>query len=294
MNSRQRPSLNLELLPSDVPGTVAHHAARWGLLLALALLTFWLFPIASGPETPMLNTGDVSPTEVIAPFAFPVRKAQSEMDRESAALEATVRPIYEYRADVIDSVLQLADTLFAQLANASGPDPAIAAAQTVGVRLSTEDAQYLLEGDRLGRVRVALRRLLQRELRRGVAASGPVERDQHREFLVRRNGSEGVARRDTVRTERSIIEGRFSSHPDPNSATGDAVFTKLIAGLFRPTLVPNQAEYEQLRLDLRGSVNPIKDSVQVNERIIDANEVVTDEVHDRLMALRQEVFDRGL
>jgi putative nucleotidyltransferase with HDIG domain len=294
MNTRHRPSLNLELMPSAVPGTVAHHAARWSLLVALALLTFWLFPIARGFETPLLASGDVSQTEVIAPFAFAVPKTPAEIDREAVGLEATVRPIYEYRGDIVDSVLMLTDSLFARLGRASDSESVVSEAQGLGLRLSSEDAQYLLEGPNLDRVRRAVRRLLSRELRAGAVDPSLPEQYPQQEVVVRREGTEGVARRDTLRTTQGIIEGRFAAHPDPNSSAGDVVFTKLIAGLFRATLVPNEIEFAQQRLELRNSVNPVKDSVRADERIIDANEVVTDGARDRLVALRQEIVDRGL
>ena len=292
MMHRSRPSLNLELAPSDVPGTVAHHAIRWGFLVILALLTFWLFPLPSGVETPVWNVGEIASEEVIAPFGFSVKKTQAEIDAEAARLAATIRPIYDYRADVVDSVLARTDALFERLASADSPEALVTAAQGFGI--TREEAVYLRAGDRLAAFHNAVRRLLRRELLRGAAESDLAEAGSPQEVVIRRNGSEGVARRDTVRTLVGLIDSRVTVHPDPNSSVGDIVLVKLLNGLFRPSLVPNQAEYERQRLEVRASVNPVKDSVLPNERIIDANEPVTNRAHERLVALSGEILDRGL
>jgi putative nucleotidyltransferase with HDIG domain len=74
---------------------------------------------------------------------------------------------------------------------------------------------------------------------------------------------------------------------------GDPIFVKLLAAVFRPTLVPNTVETEQARRELRASVDPVKDRVQQNELIVGAHQLVTPEAHARLVALRNELVRRG-
>lgn len=293
MSRPGRPSLNLELVPSHVPGAIVHHGARWGLLVALALLTYLLFPVAGGVDVPILQEGDVAQTEVIAPFSFDVLKTPTEREREAAELEATVRPIYEYRGQVADSVLAHTDSLFATLQSTEGAEAMVAVAQSSGVRLTLEDAEYLLTGRRLSQCGRAVRQLLGRQLRRGVPVGGTLDEEQSREILVRRGEREGVARRDTLLTYEGFLQSRHEAHPDPKSALGDPVFVKLLNGLFRPTLVPNRTDYEQRRQQMRESVDKVKERVQENVRIIDANELVTADVRDRLLALRRELLSYG-
>lgn len=292
MSRDSRVSLNLELAPSDLPGRVGFHGLRWLLLVALAILTYLAFPVAGRLSAPQLSVGDVAPTEIIAPFAFEVRKSTSEIEREAAQLEATARPIYEYRSARIDSVLAETDSLFAALAAARSPGAMVTAAQQHRLGLTLEEATYLSGGRRLEQFRSATRRLLSEQLRRGVPPSGALQAERTREIVLRRAGAERVATRDTLLTYESFLESRFARHPD-NSSIGDPLYVKVLARLFRPTLVPNTAEYEQRRRELRASVDSVKYFVRPNERIVDANEVVTEEIAERLVALRQEWLRRG-
>ncbi len=293
MSRRSRLSLNLELTPSRIPGAVAFHAARWGLLLGLAILTYLLFPSAAGFGGQVPDVGDVSQQEVIAPFAFEVRKSAAEVEREALQLEATARPIYEYRRDVIDSVLAATDSMFAALDAVTDPDSFVAVAQAAGVALTTEEALYLQEGARLAQFRRALRTLFRRQLPRGVAGIGTLEEEVTPEVVVRRGDREVVARRDTLMTWERFMDSREALQPDGDPTLSNQVFVKLIHGLSRATLVANTAEYEQRRRELRESVILVKDEVRANERIIHANEVVTQQSHDRLAALRAEQFQIG-
>ncbi len=293
MSRRSRLSLNLELTPSRLPGAVAFHAARWGLLLGLAILTYLLFPGAAGFGGQVPDVGDVSQQEVIAPFAFEVPKSAAEVEREALQLEATARPIYEYRRDVLDSVLGATDSMFAVLDAVTDPDSFVAVAQAAGVALTTEEAQYLQEGGRLAQYYRALRTLFRRQLPRGVAAMGTLEEEVTPEVVVRRGDREAVARRDTLMTWERFMDSREALQPDGDPTLSNQVFVKLILGLSRPTLVANTAEYEQRRRELRESVILVKDQVRANERIIHANEVVTQQSRDRLAALRAGQFQLG-
>jgi hypothetical protein len=293
MTRRSRPSLNLELKPSSVPRDVAFHAARWGLLLAVALLTYLLFPVAVGFEGHVPDPGDVAQEEVIAPFTFDVEKSPAEREREAMQLEATVRPIYEYRGGALDSVLVTIDSLFAKLGRETAIDSFIAVAQAAGVSLTPEEAAYLRQGGRLTQFRRALRGMYRRYLPRGVTDFGTLEEEVAPEVVLRRGEREAVARRDTLLTRERFFASREAYQPDRGAPLSNPVFVKLINGLFRPTLVRNTAEYEENRRALRETVDPVKYRVQESERIIDANEVVTQEVHERLAALRAELFKRG-
>ena len=293
MSPDRRSLLYLELPRSQLPRTIGFHAARWGLLLGLAVLTYVLFPVAGGFEVAIPEVGEVSRVEVLAPFDFAVQKTASEIEREASALATTVPPVYEYRPEVRDSALARADRLFTAMDSARTSETLSAAALRFGIRLNPEEGRYLLANGRLGRYRNAVRTILRRELGRGVAGPGTVETEQHVSLLLRRGDSERVVSRDSVITYQRFLDSRAASHPDPNSALGNSVYVKFLAGLFQPTLLPNRAQTEELRRDLRASVDSVKDRVRANERIVDANEVVTPEVRDRLLALRAEQLRRG-
>ncbi|HXV87352.1 MAG TPA: HDIG domain-containing protein, partial [Gemmatimonadales bacterium] len=168
---------------------------------------------------------------------------------------------------------------------------ALAQARSLGVRLSAEEATYLLE--RIPVFRTATARFFARELGRGVPASGAMEFELSREVVVRRRGTERVVARDSVLTFQGLLSRRETGHPAPNSVLGDQVYVKLLHGLFRPSLVADAQATEALRAELRASVDSVKSTVQANQRIVAAHEVVTPEIYQRLMALRGELVREG-
>ena len=292
MNARRRPELRLELPASDLPAHAVFHGTRWAMVAGLAMLTYLLYPVARGFDLPLVQAGEVAPVEVVSPFAFTVAKSPSELAREAGALAGTVRPIYEYRGGVADSAAAQIDALFAALDTAATAESLSAVARQFGVRLTPEEAVFLGPRAQRAAFRRALLRMVREQLVRGVPASGVIEFELSREVVLRRDGREQVIPRDSVLGFQSYLALRNRVHPAPNSSLGDRVFVKLLHGVFRPTLVPNQAETEALRAELRASVDSVKDVVQANERIIAAHEVVTPQASDRLLALRAELLRR--
>jgi putative nucleotidyltransferase with HDIG domain len=291
MSNAPRRSLNLELMPSRFPGAVAFHATRWALLAGLALLTYLLFPVAGGFDTTQLEAGDVASQEIIAPFDFIVRKSEAEIAREAERLEGSVMPVFDARLDRVDSVLAKTDSLLDALRRAESPEQRIAVASAFRVPLTPEEVEILGEERTLRQYGQALRRMLDRELARGVVDQQEMESLRGRPYIrLRRNGSESMVATDTVRSVSDVIDRRTQYFGD---ASRDVLVTKLLFHLAEPTWVANDSAYEATRAELRASIEEIKDSVRANERIIDANEVVTSAAAERLYALRQELIERG-
>jgi putative nucleotidyltransferase with HDIG domain len=293
MTSGQRRSLNLELMPSQLPGTVAFHATRWGLLLGLALLTYLLFPVAGGFETEMLEAGDVASEEIIAPFDFYVAKSDAEIAAEAQRLEGSALPVFDVRTDRVDSVLADTDSLLAALARARSPQERIAvSAQTYGMSLTPEEAEHLDDERSRNEYVRTLKRMLARELGRGVVSAQEAEQLRTRPYIrLRRNGSDmTVVSTDTIRSVPQIIDRRTEYFADPSH---DVLITKLLYALAEPTWVANDSAYAAIRAELRATVSPYKDTVRANERIIDANELVSPAAAERLYGLRQQLIERG-
>jgi putative nucleotidyltransferase with HDIG domain len=277
-------------MPSKVPGAVAFHAVRWGLLLGLAILTYLLFPVVGGFEAPLLEAGDVAQEEVIAPFDFEVRKSDPELAEEVAKLEGSALPVLDYRADLVDSAVARSDSLFSALGHSDSTAAMVQAARRLGISLSADEAQYLAADTVRSRYQNAIRRFFRTELRAGVVTNATAQTYMNRLVRVRRGSTESLVSMDSVISLQRALDRRGAYLDD---LSHDALVTRLLYGLAGPTLVPNEAAYLEARAALRASVNPIKDSVRANERIIDANEVVTRGVEERLYALRQELVSRG-
>lgn len=291
----QKIGANFELERSGRPGIIVAHSARWALLFALALLTYLLFPVPGGTDS--YELGEIAAAEVIAPFEFSVMKSPDDLERERQIWERTVPPVYEYREDALDSIRLNANALFAALDRATSPAEVVETARRFGIRdraLNPEEADYLLAGNRLTALRRAVNRMIDRQLSRGVpdvaflmTEASPVILEVH--GPARRN-----VQRDSVHNFERFMQALESVSPDPTSQVGNQLLRAIIQSLFRPTLVPNQTETDSLRREVRNGVNQVRYTVRENERIVDANEVITEEIHARLSALRSEQIARGL
>jgi hypothetical protein len=240
MNDRPSKTLRLELAPSDRPGKVAFHAVRWALLVALALLTYLLFPVAGGFE--MLAVGEVAPNEIIAEFEFPVPKSPERLAAERDGLEATVRPIYELREDAVDTALAAADAVFAALNGAETAEELTDSARRVGIpNLTAQDAEYLMAEGRRQAYEHSVDAMLRTQLPRGVPLPGFSESVGRTQIIVKRgDGESSMISVDSVFTYRRFQGSRASRHPDPMSLEGDRVFVVLLSAVFRPTLVAQE------------------------------------------------------
>lgn len=296
MNDRGKPMwplIDLELSPSQLPRDLMFHAPRWGLLVAVAILTFVLYPVAAGFEFDVPEEGRAARVAVDAPFDFIVPKSAQEVDREAAIRAATVAPVFELRRGVADSVVAKSDSLFAALAAAQSVDATVQAAAAHGMRLTVEEGEYLRAGQRLRRFQRAVRNHVSTYLVRGVTPPQALAAEAGRELSVRRGQSERTVPRDSVLTFGRYLEIRTQTHPDPNSSVGDLLYSKLLATLFRATLTPNIEETERRRNALRASVDTVQDQVVEGERIIDIGDIATPERRDRLFALRQALVGQG-
>jgi putative nucleotidyltransferase with HDIG domain len=291
-----RPSFAVPLEPAApaLPRHVGYHAVRWLPVVGLALLTVFLFPGPRSVTAPVLEAGQVALEDVVAPFDFDVRKSALELAREGDQLEAAVRPVYEYRGGALDTALTVAGDLFAALDSAASQRGLASAAQARGLRLSADEAAFLLDGTRREAFRSSVADLLRRELVEGVAAGTTLQFEPTREVVVRRNGSERVVSRAEIADYQRFLDARSRRHPAPNSSIGDQIYVKVLNLVFRPTLAPNRLETDSLRRAIRGSVDSVRDRVRANELIIGAHEVVTEDAHARLEALRRELATRDL
>ncbi|MEJ2237981.1 MAG: hypothetical protein P8X82_06755, partial [Gemmatimonadales bacterium] len=240
-----------------------------------------------------MAVGEVAAAEVIAPFEFVVPKTQEEIARQTAAVEATLRPIYEIDQAAVEAAIAAADLVFGALDTTTTVEGMVSAAESVDLQLSEDQAEYLLADGLVEAFANGVKNMMRRHLPKGVPDAGFLQIQQAREIVVRRGDSESIVSRDSVYTFERFLDSRVTVHPDPTSDTGDNVLVIMISRVFRPTLVFNRAETEQVRLDLRASVSTVRDTVRENERIVDANQVVTPEIRERLDALNNEWIARG-
>ena len=133
-------------------GGLRFHAPRVLIALALALITYALFPASPAVDFPLLEVGSVAPDNVIAPFAYDVRKTDAELTRERDDMARSVVPVFAYSAAALDSArtaLRSFSDAVSEAARSTASDPERAAAVVAAgaqqrVQLTPQEAAYLL------------------------------------------------------------------------------------------------------------------------------------------------------
>jgi len=273
-----------------------YHGVRWAWVPGLALLVYLAFPSSASNVAPLLEPGAVAEHEVIAPFTFPVNKSDQELAREAEELASTVKPIYEFQQRAFDSATIAMHAFFAAMQNAAdqgGPQAVMRVAQEQRIVLSPGEAAYLAKGGKRRGLERALTDLFDRTLGLGVTPPGVLQVEQAPDLIIRRRSSETSVARDQVLSYAQYLARARRAHPDKGSSVGDAVYLRLAGHFYRPTLVLNTLETERRRDDLRRSVDPSKYIVRAGDRIVAAHEVVTNEAHEKLVALHNDLVRRG-
>jgi len=273
---------------------LAFHGPRVALGVALAVLTFALFPASPAVDFPIYEIGSVASDNVIAPFAFRVLKTNAELQSERDAVVRGVEPVYDFVPAALDSArrsLSVFATAITQV-SAGTPQVAIAAIQRAasswGMGLSVAQAAYLASERRRTALFQSLDRVFTRWLSAGVASSGAL--DSVRGAIVVRSGrDERRVDSESVATFSMLVSRARLIHPDPTSAVGDSLYTRLLATFFHPTIVPDRTATEVRRDEVRRSIPAAKYEVLAGEKIIGANEVVGREQNEKLRALHDAV-----
>ena len=268
------------------------HGARALIALALAVVTYLLFPSAAAVDTPLYEVGGVAPETVIAPFSFRVPKAAAEVETERQAARRATAAVFAPRLAARDSALAALDRFLADLEGAAARPagdadaPIAEAAARAGVRLTADEAAYLRLPARRRAVGEAVRRVFERWLAEGVASNAAVA-EIRGEIAVPRGERMQLLDADSVRSFDALLVRARAAHPDPRSAIADAVYVKLLGAFFRPTLVPDPAATERRRAAAARDVDPNRWLVRAGEKIVGAHEVVGREEYDKLRTLRE-------
>ena len=287
--------------PVEWRARAKYHGSRFALALALAVLAHVLFPSSPASDVPLYEVGSVAADNVIAPFAFGVRKDPVELRRERDEMARSAEPVMVYSSAALDSTT----TQYRVLMNAvdaaapdtmAAPTPAVTAAVQRaagqwGVTLSPNEAAYLATGRRRHAIQSSLDRVFSRWLASGVAPSGSLDTVRG-DVVLKRASEERRAPADSVPTFSTFVSRARLLHPDPSSAVGDAVYIKLLGSLFHPTLVFDRAATEKARDDLRSAVPTDKYSVREGEKIVGAHEVVGRAEYEKLRGLQAALQQR--
>jgi hypothetical protein len=130
-------------------------------------------------------------------------------------------------------------------------------------------------------------------LSRGVADAGVVRGEASLQVTLRRNDSERVVARDSILTFADLMEQAEAAGIVVEDPAGQRTLRRIVGAFYHPTIVPDATLTSARREQLRASVDPVRYGVRAGEQIVGAGQAVTEEIHAKLVGLRQELLRRG-
>jgi putative nucleotidyltransferase with HDIG domain len=264
--------------------------------VVLALLALVAMPPGEGLRTPVYDVGAVADETVIAPFAFRVPRPEPEVERERARARDAVPPLFVFDAAALDTVrarvLRLGGALDSVRlrAESAGQQAArqevLAIAEREGVSLTEEEADWLTFASRRAALLTSVRRVFERTLPDGVAASRAL--DALPPFVrVSRGGEERGVSTDALQSWSDVLRVARALHPEPTSRVADGAYQHLLTGLFTPSLRFDSLTMAERRAEADATIQLWRFEVRSGEKIVGAHEVVREEDRARLLALRE-------
>jgi hypothetical protein len=224
------------------------HGPRALVALALAVLTYLLFPSVPASDTPLYDVGSVAPETVVAPFAFRVPKDAAEVAAERAEAAGDARPVFIRRPEALDSARARLAALERAVETAAAQR---AAPVTVadGVRLTGPELALVRPAAARRAVFAAAESALTRALPRGVARNGDLAR-------ARADTAPGAAARADSAGNQELPLGlaAFLAGAERVAEGGPvarALLVKLLSASFEPTLV-----YDRVATEARAPRRP--------------------------------------
>ncbi len=269
------------------------HATRWALLAFVAALTCLVYPAPRVVTSPVYDVGEKAVRTVVAPIPFLVRKGEDEIAREAEARALAVRPVYRFSAAAYASALTAARDFF-EVPARDGVIPQLGVVQpSTRISLAADEERYLSDPARRADMRDAITTFLERTLTDGVADAGALRSERSDRISLLRADEERRVLRDSVLTFADFMNRAEGAAPPNAGPVGERTFRRLAAAFFYPTIVPDPALTANRRERFRLGVDSVKYSVPIGERIVGAREIVSTEVRDKLLGLRDELRRRG-
>ncbi len=285
---------------SPLRGALRRHGPGALLAVGLAVVAVLLLPPGEGVRVPIYEVGSVADATVIAPFAFRVPRPAEDVEREQERLAGAVPPLFVFDTTALDTVRRRIAGLAASLDSVRpGDSPPLrdsaaafiqARAARFGVNLTRDEAEWLVFPSRRSAALSAVRRTFERTLPDGIAASRSLDGVPASVRIARRDDERSVAA-DAVASWSDVLRAARLLHPEASSAVADGAYQRLLTGLFVPSLRYDSVTTQERRSEAMARVQPWRFEVRSGEKIVGAHEVVLEEDHARLVALRELTRD---
>jgi len=282
----------------DWGARVAHHAARFLLVLGAAALLPFLFPRTSLPSFAHLEEGQVASEDVIARVPFQVMKDPSELSRERDEAASGVAPIFRLHRAAVDSAVADADALFAALDSAErAPGSDTAAARAVlgaaGIQPTPAQLAWLDAPGRRGALRSAVESAFRSILPSGVISRSALDEVTAGQVVLRTAPGDRLIPRDSLLTVGGFYERAARRASGGLGATGLQLFQTLLVRYVQPTLRLDAQATSEARQQARDAVRAVAGSVLQGERIVGAHERVSRDQVRKLRAYEAALRSEG-
>jgi hypothetical protein len=284
------------------PEGVQHHGARILLLVLLSILTGFLFPVASLPDLPAVEPGEVLEDDIIAEESFQLPRPLADLQRERDQAAASVPTIFRYDGSALDSMREriggMLDRVDSAYDETFGETESAERLRVVLAPYSLPSTTAEVELLRPPEHRTALRRSLMatidNDMARGVASVSDIANNMTRMIRVIREDSDRQVSRDSIVTGDQVRDAA-ARHVPTRMPAGLVEFQRLILlRMMVPTLERDGEATELARQTARDAVPTIEDQIYAGERVIAAHERIDEEDIRRLDAYVAHMADLGL
>ncbi len=291
----------------------AQTSLRWLVGGGLVLFIVLLFPTRQAFRYNLVE-GEIARETIVAPISFAVQKSAEELAAEREAARMSVPPVLVYSEDVDVRRTVLLDslfTLFTELREAAASDSAaVQAVQRLAPGVAEESLIYLFAAELPGRaaerratlatgrydsLRTAVERVVNHYFSVGIVESKPRLREMSRETITV-IGPEGesplplaiVVDMEQVRDSLGNMLREYLPGAEPRLVT---LAYELSLFALEPNLLLDTERTSRRRADAENGVPTSKAFVMAEEKIVDANTRVTDEVVEKLASLNRALAE---
>lgn len=290
-------------------------------VLVLAGVIFWMLPSERPFEYSHLTVNSIAPEEIIAPFKFAIQKTPEELKREREQARANVPLVFDKNPDTANRQrIQLA-SFFEKLAEFyarsewSGSLPGArqrasreAAEAAIDTFLQQVNLKYAVKLDRtllqqlyvlhtqknLNQLAKNLDRALTQVYQQGII-NRPKAEIPEKELVLSEGGiEEKIAPREVLEIAEAQAKIKtFLKTQYPPEAPEIAIADYLVAGFLAPNLIYNEEITRERKENAIHDVPLTRGYVEQDERIVDNNEKITEEVYQKLQSLSIALKERS-
>jgi len=276
---------------------IAHHGARVGLLIGLAVLITALFPPTARMAVGRYEVGMVAPEDVIARIPFTVPKSVDELATEKRLAMESVPPTFDFVPGAADTMATRLGAFFDQI------DSASAAGNRAGVEQVLRSSSVVATASQVDALmNDATRRMLRRAavgaasdiIPEGVVDAGQAADLTTPTVTVRHGEADRAVPAAEVVTQRQFFERALNMLPASTAPDVRNLLRLILIRHIEFSYVLNVVATELDRDAAARSVPTVKDSVLQGQAIVRAADPIGPEQLSRLNAYEEQLRNEGM